>query len=71
MGLNNEKSMLHDEISLLKSQLMQMKEKVSEEMHSKRHLENVIMKERKLQHRTMMEFEKMETLNAKLKTEVN
>ena len=50
---------------------MQMKEKVSEEMHSKRHLENVIMKERKLQHRTMMEFEKMETLNAKLKTEVN
>jgi len=36
MGLQNEKSMLHDEISLLKSQLCQMKEKVSEEMQSKR-----------------------------------
>lgn len=44
MGLENEKSMLHDEISLLKSQLLQMKEKVAEEMQSKRQLESIIMK---------------------------
>jgi hypothetical protein len=44
MGLQNQKSMLHDEVSLLKSQLCHMKEKVAEEMQSKRELENIIMK---------------------------
>ena len=78
--------MLHDEISLLKSQLCQMKEKIQEEMQSKRQLESIVMKvyslsaplliyqsiyqERQLQHRTMMEFEKVETKNAKLKVEI-
>ena len=48
-----------------------MKEKCAEETFNKRQLENIISKERQLQHRAKMEIEKVETENAELKAEVH
>ena len=42
MGIQNQKAMLHDEISMLKSQLCQIKDKCADEMGQKRALEGII-----------------------------